>query len=485
MATVEETSNAMLPAGWVWVRLDQVAEWGSGGTPKATKREYYGGPIPWAVIGDLNDGFVTGTAHSITERALVESSAKLIDPGTVMVAMYGSIGKLGIAAVPMATNQAIAFARPIEGLLDQKYLFWFLMHDRPKLHGAGQGATQRNISQTILRPWPVPLAPFAEQRRIVAAIEEHFSRIDAGVEALQRARRNLQRMRAAVLQEALTGRLVQQDREDEPVETLLRRLLDEHPDTQGGRSSGARLNKVPAPTNDEPLPHGWSWVKLEMVAITSSGGTPRRDRSEYFGGSIPWVKSGELRDGFVRETAEYLTDKGLANSSAQIVPRGTLMIALYGATVGKLGILDMEQAATNQAVCTIQPIIPEMRDYLWWVLRHRRTDLIFQGRGGAQPNISQEILRKLVLPLPPLAEQQRIVEQVERHWSVLRDVDAAIVSSVRRSDRLRRAVLSRAFQGRLVPQDPPDEPAAILLERIRVARTANGSKQHRSRRPSR
>ena len=476
-----------LPAGWVSAQLSSLASEirGSVRPSAGTLYELYSVPAFPSGRPEIVDGAEVGSA-----KRLVASGDLLlckINPRINRVwKVDADQGHPKLASTEYLVLRAPEDVR--EHLVG--YLAWYFRSPEFRvwieLHTEGATGSHTRAKSPVILRHEVPLAPIAEQRRIVAAIEEQFSRIDAGIEALNRARRNLQRMRAAILEAALSGRLVQQNSRDEAAEAALKRLLDQYPGMQDGRPPGARrLNRTSAPPSDEPLPHGWAWVNLEMIAVTGSGGTPRRDRSEYFGGTMPWVKSGELRDGLVRETAEFLTNVGLANSSAQIVPRGTLMIALYGATVGKLGILDIEQAATNQAVCTIRPLIPEMRDYLWWVLRHHRNDLIFQGRGGAQPNISQEILRKFVFPLPPLAEQQRIVEQVERHWSVLRDVDTVIVANVHRSERLRRAMLSRAFQGRLVPKDPADESAALLLERIGVARTADGSKQHRSRRPSR
>jgi len=130
------------------------------------------------VIGDLNDGMVSETARSITEAALAASSARVVPAGTVLIAMYGSIGKLGIAGVDMATNQAIGFAHPLP-VLEPRYLFWYLRSQRGRLGSAGKGATQKNISQTVLKAWSIPLPPLNEQRRIVAAIEEQLSRLDA------------------------------------------------------------------------------------------------------------------------------------------------------------------------------------------------------------------------------------------------------------------------------------------------------------------
>ncbi len=144
-------ADVELPEGWDGSALGTVAKWGSGGTPRAGTSSYYGGKIPWAIISDLNEGTVTETAQSITELGLAESSAKLIQPGSVLVAMYGSIGKTGIAGQPMATNQAIAFAVPHSSMMSREYLHLYLKSQRESFLAAGKGGTQANISQTILK----------------------------------------------------------------------------------------------------------------------------------------------------------------------------------------------------------------------------------------------------------------------------------------------------------------------------------------------
>lgn len=151
----------------------------------------------------------------------------------------------------------------------------------------------------------------------------------------------------------------------------------------------------------------WKRVALSEVCKTTSGGTPSRSKSDYYGGTVPWVKSGELEDYFIYTTEETITDEAVQKSSAKIFPEGTLLIALYGATVGKLGILKLD-AATNQAVCAIFPGENIDRDYLYFYLLSQRASLIESGAGGAQPNISQDIIRRLEIPLPPLEEQRRI-----------------------------------------------------------------------------
>ncbi|MCB0186746.1 MAG: restriction endonuclease subunit S, partial [Caldilineaceae bacterium] len=160
--------------------------------------------------------------------------------------------------------------------------------------------------------------------------------------------------------------------------------------------------------------------RLNEIAQTTSGGTPSRQNDAFYGGYIPWVMSGELNDGVITEVAEFITEEGLAQSSAKVFPQGTLVVALYGATVGKTGILGKD-AATNQAVCALFPKSDNVLvDYLHWFLRYKRSDFLKLSFGGAQPNISQKILRQTELPIPALSTQYEIctfLQDVERSGS--------------------------------------------------------------------
>jgi type I restriction enzyme S subunit len=185
------------------------------------------------------------------------------------------------------------------------------------------------------------------------------------------------------------------------------------------------------------IPKDWKFMAIGDVADTSSGGTPSRDKKEYFGGNIPWVKSGELKDNVIFGTEEKITEEGLKNSSAKKFAKGTLLIALYGATVGKTAILGIE-ATTNQAVCAIVPknnsINPK---FLQYYLIFRRKLLISVSSGGAQPNISQEIVQAFKLPLPPLPEQKKIAEILMTADEAMEKVDEAIA----KTERLKRGLM--------------------------------------------
>ncbi len=215
------------------------------------------------------------------------------------------------------------------------------------------------------------------------------------------------------------------------------------------------------------LPNSWVWTTIDDVASTSSGGTPSRMRSEFYGGAIPWVKSGELNDGVVSEVGESITELGLKNSSAKVFSSGTLCIALYGATVGKVGLLAME-AATNQAVCGISPHAQIETRFLFYFLQSQRSALIGLSQGGAQPNISQQIVRSTAVPICARAEQDRIVAEIEKQLTRLDAATAALKRVQANLKRYRASVLKAACEGRLVSTENgaeiyPKSPVIELL----------------------
>ncbi len=198
----------------------------------------------------------------------------------------------------------------------------------------------------------------------------------------------------------------------------------------------------------ELLP-GWEWKPLHEVARTSSGGTPRRSHPEYYeNGTIPWLKIGDLNDSTVDTTEERITALGLEESSADLLPAGTLLLAIYG-SIGKLGVLGME-AATNQAICAIHPD-EEMvsRDYLFWFFLSQRSSLLNAGYGGTQANISQKFLRTLPIPVPPPSEQSAIVSRLTEMFVRVDELGRNLRALCSAEEALRRSILRQGVLGRL------------------------------------
>ncbi len=187
---------------WVESTLGEIANWGSGGTPKADNPDFYDGEIPWCVIGDLTESAVWETEKRITNLGLSNSSAKVVDPGSVLLAMYGaSIGRTGISAIPMATNQAIAFARCHPNLALPKYLLAYLQTQKTKFVEMGQGAAQPNISQTIIKSWTIDLPPIPYQNHLVSTMDV----FDATLFTLQSSIHSSKLLRSSLLSNLLSG----------------------------------------------------------------------------------------------------------------------------------------------------------------------------------------------------------------------------------------------------------------------------------------
>ena len=207
------------------------------------------------------------------------------------------------------------------------------------------------------------------------------------------------------------------------------------------------------------------WTTLSEVGTWQSGGTPSRSNKSYYGGNIPWLKTGDLNDGLISDIPESITEEAVANSSAKINPTGSVLIAMYGATIGKLGILTFP-ATTNQACCACIEYEVVNQMYLFYFLLSQRTAFIEKGGGGAQPNISKEIIVNTYIPLPPLSEQNRIVVEIKRWFAMIDQIEQGKSDLQIIIKQTKSKILDLAIHGKLVPQDSNDEPAIELLKCI-------------------
>ena len=274
-------------------------------------------------------------------------------------------------------------------------------------------------------------------------------------------------LRQKILDLAIHGKLVPQDPNDEPASVLLERIRAEK--ERLIKEGKIKKGKKSAKTSDKPhypfeLPKGWEWTTLGEIGSWQSGATPSRMNKDYYGGNIPWLKTGDLNDGTIIYIPEYITQRALEETSVRLNPKGSVLIAMYGATIGKIGILSFP-ATTNQACCACYEYsINQM--FLFYFLLANRENFIAMGGGGAQPNISKEKIISTNMPLPPLKEQERIVAEIER-WLSFVDIVEKEKSDLQSTICLAKSkILDLAIHGKLVPQDPNDEPASELLKRI-------------------
>ena len=213
------------------------------------------------------------------------------------------------------------------------------------------------------------------------------------------------------------------------------------------------------------VPEGWEWQKLGDIGAWQSGATPNRLNKEYYGGDIPWLKTGDLNDGYIYEIPETITQKALEETSVKLNPAGSVLIAMYGATIGKVGILTFP-ATTNQACCACVDYQGIDQLYLFYFLLSHKEEFIMLGGGGAQPNISKEKIVDTYVPVPPLLEQKRIVNAIEQWFNLIDSLETAKENLQTSIMQAKSKILDLAIHGKLVPQDPNDEPAIELLKRI-------------------
>ena len=214
------------------------------------------------------------------------------------------------------------------------------------------------------------------------------------------------------------------------------------------------------------IPESWEWVRLGDIGKWQSGATPSRTNKAYYNGNILWLKTGDLTDDYIYKIPETITQKALQETSVKLNPIGSILIAMYGATIGKVGILT-EPATTNQACCACSEFKGIHNLYLFYVLIAYREYFIHIGEGGAQPNISKEKIVATTVPLPPLAEQRRIVSAIESAFALIDEIENSKLSLSQFIKQTKGKVLDLAIRGKLVPQNPNDEPASVLLEKMK------------------
>lgn len=280
------------------------------------------------------------------------------------------------------------------------------------------------------------LPPLDEQRRIVARIESLFAKLDAAKAKVQTVLDSHETRKAALLHDAFTGKLTAEWRAEHPTEL------------RESKQFPSKLKIKSTPNHADALVEKWELVRLGDVITWSSGGTPSRKHPEYYSGDIPWVKTGDLNNTYIYDTSEKITPEAIAKSSAKVMPINTVLLAMYGATIGKVGILGVE-AATNQAcACAICSEQVDNR-FLFYYLQSQKSSFIRRGKGGAQPNISQTIIKQHEFPLPSLPEQQQIVRILDRLLAREQRVQQAAAETLAAIDSMKQSILARAFRGEL------------------------------------
>ena len=390
------------------VKLGDLGDWGSGGTPLASRADYYGGEIPWLIIEDLNDGLVCKSARTITKSGLENSSAKVVPAGTLLIAMYGSIGKLGLTNMACATNQAIAFCKCDLTQVDTRFLFSALLHERAKFIHAGRGGTQQNINQEFLKDYEIPLPDLSEQRRIAGELER--------ADGLRRTRRYALELADTFLPAAFLQ--IFGDPGTNPKQFPLEQVETLFSETRDGVKCG---------------PFGSALKK-----------------HEYVNQGIPvWTVDCVGKNEFHESDCLYITPAKYEELRAYSAENNDVLVSRAG-TVGRMAIVQTKhpqsiihsnviRLSLNPAKCLPVVFVTLMTHFASRVGRLKR------GQEDAYSFMNTSTLGELQIPLPPPELQTRFAELVARHER-LRSVQR---ESLRQAEHLFQSLLHQAFNSEL------------------------------------
>ncbi len=500
---MNEVSCVSQPLGWTETTLSNLLTVIRGVSYKKidSHNEFREGLVP--IIRATNIGYTLDFESLVYVPDGYVKREQFLRPGDIIVAASsGSRSVVGKAAQLKqewaGSFGAFCFAlRPSEGLA-KEYIAWFLQTEeyRNRVSRLSAGVNINNLRRQHIEETHIPLPPLAEQHRIVAAIEQHLTRLDAAVTALQRVQANLQRYRASVLKTACAGQLVPTEaalaraegRKYEHASQLLGRILVERRARWESQPKRRGRYKEPAPPDTSALPElpeGWVWSTLGAIcskpqygwttkAVTRDHGTRLLRTTDISKGIIDWPSVP-----FCREDPPSL-EKYLLHS-------GDIVISRAGSVGISALILDCPEAVFASYLIRFRAEVGIDRKYLHFFLGSPLywEQVSQESSGIALQNVNARKLASMTVPLPPLTEQGRIVAEVERRLSVIRQAETAVETSLKRAERLRQSILKQAFSGQLVPQDPNDEPAAVLLARIQAERAAASAAAKAQRTPRR
>lgn len=487
-----------LPTGWVWAELSQVCISITDGDHQAPPQVPAG--IPFLVIGNIRTHELdfTGCRHVPPEYFESLASVRRPQKGDILYSLVGSYGISVLVKddVPFCVQRHIGILRPSKEISSS--FLALLMSSQAIFNQATKYATgtaQMTVPLSGLRRIRLPIPPRREQERIVAVIEEQFSRLDAGVAAIKRTQRNIKRLRAALLETAVAGKLTalwrSQHQDVEPAEILIKRLSDQRRQVFHGaskKSNGSSTIQLPA------LPKTWSYTRIEPLLSLDRPGMKtgpfgsllKKHEHRLEGVPVLGIENVEPMR-FVPGSKIHISHEKAEELSTYDVRPGDVLISRSG-TVGEVCVApqDLKEARFSTNLMRVVLNADGMLPGFFALLVNGSSTVLAQisdlCKGTTRAFLNQEILSSIAFPIPPLAEQQEILSQLDERLSWVTSIERQVASTLRMLPALRQSILSDAFSGKLVPQDSDDEPASVLLERIAAEQESSSiSKPTRTR----
>jgi len=392
---------------WQTHSLEEIAYIQGGGTPSRKVAEYFGGDIPWVTPTDLPPigivGTLRGTKECISRSGLTNSSAKLIDAGSVLFSSRASIGKIVVTECPCTTNQGFANFTPRKEMVDPWFLAYLLRRYTPEITSLAGKTTFLEVPRGRLKLFKARFPDLAEQRRIVARIKECMERVD-----------EIEELRAHARLE---------------IDAMVTSLIFEMWHSDG-------LRECPRHS-------------LSRVATITTGNTPSRKRPEFFGGEQPWVTPGDIDGRLISTGREFLSRRGISEGNARIASKGSVLVVCIGATIGKMA-LAARDLGINQQINAVMfdntQVIPE---FGYWACRGLAPSIRANASKNTLPILNKSRFSTLEIPIPPLNRQRKVAEQLDAAEAAVAEMASYSGQAMKMIASLRESILRKAFAGEL------------------------------------
>ena len=424
----KEEQPYKIPSNWCWIRLENIAEWGSGGTPSRKRKEYYNGNIPWIKTGELNNGYIFNSEEKITELGLKNSSAKLYPINTVIIAMYGAtIGKVGILSIEATTNQACACAIVYKNILF-KYVFHYLIYQKEAFINKSKGGAQPNLSQEIIKKHEIPLPPIKEQQRIVNRIESLFAKLDRAKELIENTLAQFEQNKMAILHKAFIGELTAKWRKENNIDLS-----------------------------------SWEKIKLGKVLLPMQTKKPTGQIFRYID-----IDAIDNKRQIVKAPKLILTEKAPSRASRG-VETGNILFSMVRPYLKNIAQIDSDLsdciASTGFYVCRCKPELNSRFLYYLFIFDKTIDYLMQFMKGDNSPSIRKDDLLNMKIDLPTIEEQQEIVNILDNLLAKYNKIKN-LEQQLEKIELLKKAILAKAFRGELGTNNPDEESAENLLKEI-------------------
>lgn len=496
--------NQPLPASWLWVEIHQVAEAITGNTPPTSDSSNFGGDIPFIKPTQLVDTPLSSAPETLSDNGA--ANARILPKGAVLVSCIGNLGKTAILEKPGATNQQIN-ALVFQALVNPKFGFFYAQTLEPWLNAVSSATTVSIVNKGKFETAPFPFAPTAEQTRIVEKLEELFSDLDAGVAELKAAQKKLAQYRQSLLKAAVEGSLTAEWRtKNKPKETgaqLLERILKERRTRweekqlarfkeQGKTPPKGWQDKYPEPvqpdtTNLPELPEGWVWASVDQICpddIANGKSVPTATSGPKVL-RLTAVKAGRIDLGEFKYGvwSDRDAEPFFVKNGDVLIVRGNGSLSLVGRAGLVSGVIsDVAYPDTMIRVRVLDSIVLPAWLGLVWDSALIRNHLQTRARTSAGIyKIAQPDIISAIIPVPPFLEQKAIIVALDEADREIQHIECSLNLGLTQAAAQRKNILKSAFSGQLVAQDPNDEPASLLLERIRAERQKQASTLTRGR----